>query len=78
MISENITIGILGGGQLGKMLCLAASKLGINCHIFDPDINCPAKYISKYFTNAEFYDEKELENLLKIVMLLLMNLKISC
>jgi 5-(carboxyamino)imidazole ribonucleotide synthase len=31
------TIGILGGGQLGRMLALAAGRLGLKCHIFAPE-----------------------------------------
>ena len=36
------TIGILGGGQLGRMMALAAHRLGLNTHIFCPDPNSPA------------------------------------
>ena len=36
------TIGILGGGQLGRMLALAAARLGLKCHIYCPDPESPA------------------------------------
>ena len=36
------TIGILGGGQLGRMLALAAARLGFRCHIYCPDPDSPA------------------------------------
>ena len=36
------TIGILGGGQLGRMLALAAARLGLRCHVFSPDPDSPA------------------------------------
>ena len=36
------TIGILGGGQLGRMLALAAAKLGMRTHIYCPDPDSPA------------------------------------
>ena len=36
------TIGILGGGQLGRMLALAAARLGYRCHVFEPQADCPA------------------------------------
>ena len=36
------TIGILGGGQLGRMLALAAARLGFRCHIFAPENDSPA------------------------------------
>ena len=34
--SPGSTIGIIGGGQLGRMLSIAAAQLGYKCHIFDP------------------------------------------
>ena len=36
------TIGILGGGQLGRMLALAAARLGMKTHIYCPDATSPA------------------------------------
>ena len=36
------TIGILGGGQLGRMLCVAAARLGLRSHIFEPGAHPPA------------------------------------
>jgi len=41
-------IGILGGGQLGQMLSLAASRLGFECHIFDPSWGGPASKVSRF------------------------------
>ena len=35
-IPPGSTIGILGGGQLGKMIAVAAAQLGYTCHVFDP------------------------------------------
>ena len=35
-MSDVQTIGILGGGQLGRMLSVAASRLGLRCHVFEP------------------------------------------
>ena len=37
------TIGILGGGQLGRMLSVAASRLGFKTHVFEPAANPPAR-----------------------------------
>ena len=49
---KNKTLGIIGGGQLGRMTALAAAKLGIECHVFDPDSNAPAFQVcSKSFIN---------------------------
>jgi len=47
-------IGILGGGQLGRMLSLAASRLGFQCHIYDPAWAGPAARVSRFETNAEY------------------------
>ena len=41
-LSPGSTIGILGGGQLGRMLALAAARLGLKTHIFEPGADCPA------------------------------------
>jgi 5-(carboxyamino)imidazole ribonucleotide synthase len=49
-------IGILGGGQLGQMLSLAASRLGFECHIFDPSWGGPASKVSRFEINAPYED----------------------
>ncbi len=54
------TIGILGGGQLGRMLALAAAQLGYRCHIYDPDADAPAKQVSAGATTAAYNDEAAL------------------
>jgi 5-(carboxyamino)imidazole ribonucleotide synthase len=36
------TIGIIGGGQLGRMLSIAAAQIGYRCHIFAPEESGPA------------------------------------
>ena len=51
------TIGILGGGQLGRMLSLAASKLGMKTHIYCPDENSPAFEVTPHKTVAAYDDE---------------------
>jgi 5-(carboxyamino)imidazole ribonucleotide synthase len=53
-------IGILGGGQLGRMLALAAAKLGLSSHIFAPEADSPAFAVSAAFTQAEYTDEAAL------------------
>ena len=55
------TIGILGGGQLGRMLSLAASRLGMITHIFEPNINSPAGRVSQHVTNASYDDVEALQ-----------------
>lgn len=48
------TIGIFGGGQLGRMLSLAAARLGFQCHIYDPNWAGPAARVSRHETNADY------------------------
>ena len=55
-------IGILGGGQLGKMLSQSASQLGFKTHIYDPDFNAPAKQVTNISSTFEYDDIKNLEN----------------
>ena len=49
-------IGILGGGQLGRMLAVAASRLGLRCHIYDPAAACPAGDIAHFVTTGAWDD----------------------
>ena len=51
------TIGILGGGQLGRMLALAAAKLGLRSHIYCPDPHSPAFDVTPLKTVAAYDDE---------------------
>jgi 5-(carboxyamino)imidazole ribonucleotide synthase len=55
------TIGILGGGQLGRMLALAAARLGFRCHTFCPDPESPAFDVSAAKTVAAYADADALE-----------------
>ena len=50
------TIGILGGGQLGRMLSVAASRLGFKTHIFEPGANPPAGHVADRVTTAPYED----------------------
>ncbi|MEP2028393.1 MAG: 5-(carboxyamino)imidazole ribonucleotide synthase [Paracoccaceae bacterium] len=54
------TIGILGGGQLGRMLAVAASRLGFKTHVFEPGENPPASDVAHKVTTAAYEDEKAL------------------
>ena len=54
------TIGILGGGQLGRMLSVAASRLGLKTHIFEPGANPPAGDVAHAVTTADYTDEAAL------------------
>ncbi len=55
-LSPGDTIGILGGGQLGRMLAQSAASLGLKTHIFCPDPNSPAFDVSTTFTVAPYED----------------------
>jgi 5-(carboxyamino)imidazole ribonucleotide synthase len=61
MIFPSKTLGILGGGQLGRMSALAAARLGINTHIYCPEADCPASLVTPFFTCAAYDDEKSLK-----------------
>lgn len=50
------TIGILGGGQLGRMLSVAAARLGFRTHIFEPGANPPAGHVADQVTTAPYDD----------------------
>lgn len=50
------TIGILGGGQLGRMLTLAAARLGIKCHIYAPEVDSPAFQVAAAHSIAPYDD----------------------
>ncbi len=55
-LAPGATIGILGGGQLGRMLSVAASRLGFACHIFEPGPNPPAAQVAARLTTAAYDD----------------------
>ncbi|HEY4124614.1 MAG TPA: 5-(carboxyamino)imidazole ribonucleotide synthase [Rhizomicrobium sp.] len=54
------TIGILGGGQLGRMLALAAARLGLRTHIYSDEENAPAFQVSAFRTHARYDNEAAL------------------
>lgn len=55
------TIGILGGGQLGRMLALAAAQLGYRCHIYAPEASGPATEVAAVWTKASYDDVQNLD-----------------
>ena len=59
-LSPGSTIGILGGGQLGRMLALAAARLGLKTHIFEPGADCPAAQVADSVTTASYDNEAAL------------------
>ena len=59
-LPPNSVIGILGGGQLGRMLALAAARLGLKCHIFAPEADSPAFQVAARHTCAAYDDAQAL------------------
>ncbi|ARC36029.1 5-(carboxyamino)imidazole ribonucleotide synthase [Paracoccus yeei] len=58
-LKPGATIGILGGGQLGRMLSVAASRLGYRCHVYEPGA-APAGDVAHAVTNAPYEDHQAL------------------
>ena len=56
MILPGQTIGVLGGGQLGRMFAQAAQTLGYRVHVFEPQANCPAGAVANREFNASYDD----------------------
>ena len=56
MIAPGKTIGVLGGGQLGRMLAQAAQTLGYRVHVYEPQIHCPAGAVANHEVNASYQD----------------------
>ena len=59
-LAHGSVIGILGGGQLGRMLSVAASRLGYKTHIFEPTSNPPAGDVAFEVTTAPYSNEEAL------------------
>lgn len=55
-LQPGATIGILGGGQLGRMLSVAAARLGLKAHVFEPGANPPAGQVADKVTTADYSD----------------------
>lgn len=60
-IPPGATIGILGGGQLGRMTALAAAELGYRCHIYCPEADSPASHVAAAATVAAWDDAAALD-----------------
>ncbi len=60
MLPTGSVIGILGGGQLGRMIALAAATLGYRAHIYSDCAECPARYVTPLLTVADYQDEAAL------------------
>jgi 5-(carboxyamino)imidazole ribonucleotide synthase len=60
VLAPGAVIGILGGGQLGRMTALAAARLGYRCHVFATEPDSPAAQVSAAATVGEFADRAAL------------------
>ncbi len=59
-LPANATIGIVGGGQLGRMSALAAARLGYRCHILSDEADCPASQVAHGVTLGSYDDRASL------------------
>jgi 5-(carboxyamino)imidazole ribonucleotide synthase len=61
ILAPGSTIGIVGGGQLGRMLAMAAARLGYKCHVYAPDEAPPAAEVAAAFTRGAYEDHEALQ-----------------
>jgi len=64
---SDITLGIIGGGQLGSMLAIAAKKLNIKTVIFSDDIDAPAQNFCTKFISGNYDDQKKVTDFINLV-----------
>jgi 5-(carboxyamino)imidazole ribonucleotide synthase len=64
---SEITLGIMGGGQLGSMLAAAAKELEIKTVIFSDDIDAPAQYFSNNFIHGMYSDQSKIDKFISMV-----------
>lgn len=62
-ILPGATLGVLGGGQLGRMFCVAARTMGYRVVVLDPDPQCGAGHIADVHIQADYTDQAALENM---------------
>jgi len=62
---SNLKLGIIGGGQLGKIISQKAKKMGFHVTILDPTFNCPAAQVSDKHIIGGFHDQEKLEQLVQ-------------
>ena len=62
MIPPGSTLGVLGGGQLGRMLAHAATRLGYRLHVYEPQENCPAGEVATREFNFAYEDKERLKD----------------
>ena len=67
---SEITLGIIGGGQLGSMLAIAAKKLNVKTVIFCDDIDAPAQNFCNQFVNGSYEDKEKISEFISQIDLL--------
>lgn len=65
LITSNFKLGILGGGQLGKMLTLTASNWDVKTYVLDPSDTCPASNTCNYFVKGDYSSYDSVYNFCK-------------
>ena len=66
ILSPGATVGVLGGGQLGRMLAMAALKIGLRCHVYAPEDDAPAYDAAHARTVAPYEDEAALRRFAEV------------
>lgn len=69
-VTSDFKLGIIAGGQLGKMLIQAASKWDVTTFVLDPDADCPSSSICNQFVEGDFKDFETVYNFGQLVDLL--------
>ena len=62
-----ISLGIIGGGQLGSLLCSAAKNININTVVISDDVDSPAKYFADHFIYSKYSNQENLKKFTSIV-----------
>lgn len=60
------TLGVLGGGQLGRMFCMAARNMGYRTVVLDPDPNGPSSMVADHYITAAYNDREGLEEMARL------------
>ena len=63
MLMPGSTIGIIGGGQLGRMMALSARYMGFRVGVLDPTPNCPTGQVADFQITAEYDDKTAIHDL---------------
>ena len=80
LVTSEVKLGIIAGGQLGKMLVLAASNWNVNTYVLDKDEHCPASSSCTFFFKGDplnFDDVYEFGQLVDVLTLELENVNID-